>query len=999
MNLGTFMNRLISILLIILHLSTIKAEEAGGPVISGKVTISGNIKVESTIKAEYVYDDDNAPESGTTFRWYLANNSSGADAVLISSAGNTLQLLVHHENKYIRVEITPRDVNGNTGENYSSSWYGPIKKAEQVNNPPVALNVRIRGNPVYCGVLTGAYDYTDPELDEQGETSFRWLRASGPGGAMTAIPGATSASYTISTDDKDKIIYFEVTPKARSGNTTGSPVTSAPTIQITGALPSVTFAGNATICEGTSTTITLTFTGTPPYSLEYTNGSKNFTLSTSNTTYALTVNTGGTYKGTRLTDILNCPVTNLPSSAVISAKPKPNLDFSAVNACYTGDTTLFRNSSGSKNTIKSWSWNFGDNAAPAGQNASALENPKHKYPAAGNYKVWLAAENNEGCRDTLVKNILIEEKPVAGIKWDKECLAPGLNVNFQDNSTTSGNISKYSWILRDAVKIVKESASGSFTHTIPANEKYSVELKITTEAGCKDSVVKTFAAKPVIKLADSMYSDNFEITSAWNIESTSKNNWYHGDPPGTSINAPHSGVQAYYTQFPEKRLNQQLIVTSPCFDFTSLQKPFIDLWINHGTQESKEGAVLQYTQDGADNWTTVGALNSGQNWYNNSSIAAKPGNQALGWSGNSGGWKQARHNLEMLSNKTNVRFRIVYATASDATADEGFAFDDIFIGQRGKKVLVEHFTNLSDAFSNRSNEVFDSVMTAYGPNATGIQYHTSFPGADTLNEHNKAHPAARALFYGIGKVPVSYLDGGIVPNYIYDYTNRKLNSGDISNRSFEDPGFDIQIQAGINGNAVAGNVKLTAIRNFSGNNIVAHIAIVEDINVSISGKAKTLKNVLKSLAPSSGGTALASTWVKDQTSTISYSWTITKVFNPAKLKVIAFVQNTQTKEIFQVEQVQVSGTISVENINELQKVTLYPNPAVNIVTLKTTEPLNEPWKLQVINSTGKIAEELIIPKGISLYNFSVELLPSGIYFIQLKSVSGLSKTLKIAIER
>jgi PKD repeat protein len=993
------MNRLIAFLLLIAHTAFLKSEEAGVPVINGNVTISGNIQVESIIKAEYDYDSDNAPESGTTFRWYLANNSSGADAVLISSAGNTLQLMVNHEDKYIRVEITPRDVNGNTGENYSSYWYGPIQKAEQINNPPVALNVRIRGNPVYCGVLTGTYDYTDPELDEQGETSYRWLRASGPGSTLIAIPGANADSYTISTDDKDKIIYFEVTPRARSGSTSGSPVTSQPTIQITGALPSVTFTGNASICEGADAIINLAFTGTPPFSLEYTNGTKNFTLSTSNTTYALKVNSGGTYKGTRLTDIMNCPVTNLPSTAIISTKPKPDLSFSTVNACYTGDTTLFRNTSGSKGSIKGWSWNFGDNTAPSGQNTSALESPKHKYPAAGNYPVRLAAENNEGCRDTVVKTILLEDKPIADIKWDKECYTPGLNVSFQNNSTTSGNISKYSWVLRDAVKVVKESASGSFTQTIPSNGKYTVELKITTESGCKDSVTKTFSAKPVIKLVDSMYSDNLESADTWNIESTSKNNWYRGDPPGPSINSPHSGGQAYYTYFPEKRQNQQLIVTSPCFDFTSLQKPFIDLWLNHGTQESKEGAVLQYTQDGSANWTTVGTLHAGQNWYNNNDISASPGNQLLGWSGNSEGWKQARHNLEMLSNKTNVRFRIVYATAADASAGEGFAFDDLFIGQRGKKVLLEHFTNLSDAFSIRSNEVFDSVMIASGPNATGIQYHTSFPGTDTLNEHNKAHPAARALFYGIGKVPVSYLDGGIVQNYIYDYTNRKMNTGDISNRSFEDPGFDIRIQAEIAGNAVAGNVQLTAIRNFSGSDNVLHIAIVEDISVIVSGKAKTLKNVLKYLVPSSGGTAISTTWEKDQTSSIVFSWPMANVFNPTKLKVIAFVQNNQTKEVFQVEQVQVSGTISVGNADKLQPVILYPNPASRRITLQLNESFNEPFHLHIITSSGIVADKMIIPKGVSLFDFSVETLPTGLYLLNLRSSSGFSKTFKLTVER
>lgn len=965
----------------------------GVPVIQGSVTISGTLRVGSTLTAKYTYDPNNLPESGSTFRWYLAENSAGVNAVLISSAGSSLLLLPNFEPKYIRVEVTPRDQNGNIGANYSSEWYGPIQAAEQVNQAPLASNVTIRGNPVYCGVLTGMYDYNDAELDAESGSTYRWLRASATNATPEAITGATSKTYTVSTSDQGKYIYFEVTPKAASGSTTGAPARSNATTQIQGALPTVTFTGNATICEGTNTAISLVFTGTPPFNLEYTNGKETFNLSTSNYTYQLAVNTGGTYKGTRLTDIINCPVTNLPSSAVITAKALPSLDFSVGSTCFTGDSTLFRNTSASKSSIKAWSWNFGDNA---GQNTSTVESPKHKYPAAGSYNISLAGENTDGCRDTISKTVVLGEKPVADLLWDKECYAAGMITNFKNSSVSTGKISKYNWSISEANNIIKESATADLSFNVPAQANYTVKLKIETDAGCIDSVSKMFSAKPLIRLQDSMYNENFEGNSNWNIELSSQNNWYLGDPPDI---APHSGGKAYYASFPAAKQSRQLVVSSPCFDFTAIQKPFIDVWINYNTPESKEGAVIQYRQDSDAVWTTAGQLNAGMNWYNNNNISSAPGNQKTGWSGASNGWVQARQSLDALSNKTGVRFRLVYGSAADASTGS-FAFDDVFIGQRSKKVLVEHFTNLSDAAANQSNIVLDSVLTASGANAIAIQYHTSFPGTDSLNQQNVSNPAARVLFYGIGKVPMSYVDGGLSPNYIYDFSSRKLNTNDITNRSFDDPRFNLTITAGIQNSTLQGNVKITALRNFNTPENSLFIAVVEDIKVTHSGKIMNLRNVLKYMYPSAAGTQLQASWSKGQEQLASFSWPLANVYNPANLKVVSFIQNNQSKEVFQVEELPFSAMTSTPSlIEKTGNINIYPNPSADWVNISFEKELQEDYTVQLISAVGKTINQSIVQKGSSIINFSVSNIPAGIYYLKIESDTGEFKTTKLIIRK
>ncbi|MGH9893253.1 MAG: hypothetical protein ACREA0_14935, partial [bacterium] len=81
------------------------------------------------------------------------------------------------------------------------------------NDPPVASNVLITGNPQVGQVLTGNYTYTDTENDLEGASTFRWLRDN------VAIAGATAQSYALVAADEGALI--EVTPVALSGPSPG----------------------------------------------------------------------------------------------------------------------------------------------------------------------------------------------------------------------------------------------------------------------------------------------------------------------------------------------------------------------------------------------------------------------------------------------------------------------------------------------------------------------------------------------------------------------------------------------------------------------------------------------------------------------------------------------------------------------------------------------------------------------------------------------------------
>jgi len=93
------------------------------------------------------------------------------------------------------------------------------------NSAPTANSVRITdsngGQALVGDSLLGSYTYADVDNDAEGTSTFRWLRNN------IAITGVNSISYTVTAEDIDRSISFEVVPVATTGISTGNSVTSA----------------------------------------------------------------------------------------------------------------------------------------------------------------------------------------------------------------------------------------------------------------------------------------------------------------------------------------------------------------------------------------------------------------------------------------------------------------------------------------------------------------------------------------------------------------------------------------------------------------------------------------------------------------------------------------------------------------------------------------------------------------------------------------------------
>ena len=194
--------------------------------------ITGILQVGKTLTGHYTYSDVNGDLEGTsTYKWYRADYSSGLNKTEIAGANTkTYVLTSSDEGKYISFEVTPVAATGITqGIAVESGRIGQVA-VDLAEAAPTATVQAITGILKVGEKLTGHYTYSDINGDLEGTSTYKWYRADNAAGLnKTAIEGATSITYVLTSADEGKYISFEVTPVAATGIAQGIAIESVRT--------------------------------------------------------------------------------------------------------------------------------------------------------------------------------------------------------------------------------------------------------------------------------------------------------------------------------------------------------------------------------------------------------------------------------------------------------------------------------------------------------------------------------------------------------------------------------------------------------------------------------------------------------------------------------------------------------------------------------------------------------------------------------------------------
>ncbi len=698
-------------------------------------------------------------------------------------------------------------------------------------------------------------------------------------------------------------------------------------------------------------------------------------------------------------------------SVPVTINPSPVVAFTVADFCieHAGDTTRFVNNTMSADSVTSWVWEFRDGG---GVMISEQESPGYLYLTGGLHQIKLTASTINNCASSLEKTIDLGVKPEADFYWINECFHTDDSVYIFDRTLTGSPVTSRLWNFFDG--------NPPLTTLNPRYPKLAegflpVEYIVNTNyAGCGDTVRKEIFIRPTIILGSDDYFEDFESgTGGWIYDQGDTNTWSFGTPARPDINIAASGVNAWYTSYEisgQKSLSSS--VTSPCFDFTDTERPMISMKLWRRFDRNRDGAAIQYKVGDFTDWEYLGTLGDGIEWFNSTLIKGRPGGDQIGWTtitAPDSGWVQARRRLDELNGKRDVKFRIAYGSDGTAQENDGIAFDDIHIGTRTRNVLLEHFTNNSASSVVNANLIVGTVASSMNRDVININYHTNFPGADLLYNDIPADMSARVLVYGLTRVPYTVIDGGTRKQFagIYDYLVADLDSNEVNKRSLISPDFMIEIDPVVSGGLLQVDARITALEDMDEENLTLYFAVTaNEITTLTSPNGETVfLNTLRKMLPDAGGIKLSNKWSKGEVyDSPDFSWKITNVYDSRDIRIVAFIQNNNTREIYQATAEGINDvSVGVESVfGEEASFLIFPNPAKERLVISFNEPLRSRSAIEIIDQAGRVVKEFTAEPGQELLEIDNIALANGIYMVRLVSGNlnpGLRKLIVSGISR
>ncbi|WCL81813.1 T9SS type A sorting domain-containing protein [Saprospira sp. CCB-QB6] len=606
------------------------------------------------------------------------------------------------------------------------------------------------------------------------------------------------------------------------------------------------------------------------------------------------------------------------------------------------------------------------------------------------------------------------------------------NITFVEDTLASNlvagvdSIWQIEWIYGDGNSSVVVPASGvsipNQVHTYNTDGNYQVQLVVNNQNQCIDTMSNQLIVSPYVNtIHQTPYVEDFQVDAGgWYQEEAdvllpdSLALWQRAELVAPAINDPGNfawvtAAQAPYTY----GAGEHAWVYSPCFDFTQSWRPMIVLNTWRHTLNDIDGAIMEYYDNATNEWLRLGDPQVGINWYQTDFLLSRPGNQAglsspKGWTDSSSTWDNSRYRLDHLTGEDFVRFRIAFASdASTITTDgfEGFAFDSVWVGERNRNLLLEHFSNYYHV--NTQGDSMDAI-NAYvyndlvynnnnGRDLNLIQYATDINSQDPLNVLNWEDNSARISYYGVSDNSSYRLNGTIRG---VNFTE-ELDQWNIDYDMMQFADFNLQLDPIVfSGNTLQIDAEGEALKQLDSSDYSFHVVITEDRVSNYRGFPEMA--VMRTILPDAAGVQYAQPWAVGEQFSYSGSW----VYNLGSLdsnnlQAVAFIQDNATKQVLQVATTRdltiypPTGVLNEESIQsigeELNGITLYPNPATEAFQVAFTKGLSEDCQWQLVDVLGRVLQDGTAQAGSLSIQVQTPNLSEGTYFFILKNGQAMAQ--------
>lgn len=243
----------------------------------------------------------------------------------------------------------------------------------------------------------------------------------------------------------------------------------------------------------------------------------------------------GTYTVTLTVQASNGQADFELKSAYVTVRPKPTPNFTvSANGCSLPVSVSFNNTS---TGATSYSWNFGNGQTSTQQTPNPVN-----YTSAGTYNVTLITTNSFGCKDTLLKPIVVSNFQ-AGITAPATA-CQNTPVTISDNSTVGAN--SWNWSFGGGSPASSSAQNNSIVFSTPGTYTISLSSQ-NTSLGCSGSTTKqitilptpipAFTANPATGCAPQSVTFTNTSPSGTNFQ------WTFGD--GTTFNGQNPPAHTY----------------------------------------------------------------------------------------------------------------------------------------------------------------------------------------------------------------------------------------------------------------------------------------------------------------------------------------------------------------------------------------------------------------------------------------------------------------------
>lgn len=235
-----------------------------------------------------------------------------------------------------------------------------------------------------------------------------------------------------------------------------------------------------------------------------------------------------------------------------------------------------------------------------------------------------------------------------------------------------------------------------------------------------------------------------------------------------------------------------------------------------------------------------------------------------------------------------------------------------------RTILIEEFTNASCVPCASQNPAFNALLHDNADIAIPLKFQVWWPGYDPMYEQNSEQIDVRTPYYSISAVPTAVMNGRIpdntnttggdwtgYPGGPYGFTQEVLD-----NEANKTTPFHVTLDHTISNDLDSIDIQLviknldTVAFNAASDDLVAHIAITEELidfpEPPGSTDQEDFPEVMRKMLPSVNGTALPQTWDPGDSMVIIIATVLpTYIYNYSEVAVVAFIQNADSKEVWQ----------------------------------------------------------------------------------------------------